>query len=878
MTDLRQRYWAPLSTSAVVLSSPVDRRRYFGVVAIIRSIAVVVMGSSVLWSSRDSSPWLLVPIVVYVYPCSVLVWTFIRRTGVLAPFVLLGDIVALGVFAALDPLFFTPALVGMLAILAFNCQTIERRGALILSGAAVVATWGAVIPHHSHAALFAAAVFPLGVAAVVIPTQISADVMQRSLTFNSTVANALGLAMFESRGVQGEPMAMVHRTAPGRVIAGFTEQEWLDNLHPTDSVVSDRIDAAVDAGRDYRERYRSRNAQGSYRWIEEFGRVVTAGTQVMVYGVSIDITEQVESLEQLARLDLISDLVDVSITVLRLVDHDDPTSLTVVWENKAAARMEAGVHVGRRLIDINRRAFDTTEHRGVGYEMAKVAAGGPTWRLPDARAKLDGQDRLFSLVVSPCSDGQCVAAMEDVTELYAAHDELERLAYVDPLTDLPNLARLREMIAHAPVGSMLFLIDLDQLDHVREAFGQGCADELITEVARVLAGVDQGGTLCRLEGGRFGLLTPPDAGGADLAQRIVKTLAQPVTLPNGLTLQASAGIGITSKTRRDMSADEMLRQSNVALTQTQRHRSGVESYDAQSDNSAPHRMMLLGELRRALLDSELELQYQPAIDSAKGEVGYAEGLLVWRHPVLGLLSAVELTEMVDLSNLDSDIVLYSLRLAIADQRTWRDAGHDVPVSINIDLRTLHDSRAVSRMIEMLADSEIAPHAIGLEVDQSLGITGHHTVETSLERLAAAGFRIVADHCGSQLSELSTLSGLIDHYKLDGAFVGTILSVDESLLASVIATCRRHGRTVSADDVHDDARYRWLVDNGIDLIQGPYVGPAMTVGELTAFLEDHGDRLAIESRSTADLAGPNDASNESFAAAPDRTRTSAVATT
>ncbi len=865
MADLRQRLWAPVSTSAVVLSSPVDRRRYFQVVAIIRSIAVVVLGSSILWSSRGSSPWLLAPISVYVYPCTVLVWRYIRRTGVLAPFVLLCDIVALGVFAAIDPHFFTPALVGMLAILAFNCQTIERRGAVILSGAAVVATWAAVIPHPSHAALFAAAVFPLGVACVVFPTQVSAEVMQRSLTFNSTVANALGLVMFESRGVQGEPTAMFHRMAPGSGIADFTEQEWRDNLHPADAVVSDRIDAAVGAARDYRERYRIRNAEGSYRWIEEIGRVVPAGTQVVVYGVIIDITEQVESLEQLARLDLIADLVDVGITVLRLVDHDDPTSLTVVWENQAAARMEAGGHVGERLIDIDRRTFDTAAHRGVGYDMAKVAAGGPTWRLPDAHVSLNGQNRLYSMVVSPCSDGQCIAAMEDVTELFTAHDELERLAYVDRLTDLPNLAWLREMIVRAPVGSTLFLIDLDQLGQVREAFGQGCADELITEVARVLPGVEQGGTLCRLEGGRFGLLTPPDAGGADLAQRIVKTLAQPVTLPNGLTLQASAGIGITTKTRHDMSADEMLRQSNVALTQTQRHRSGVESYDAQSDNSAPHRMMLLGELRRALLDNELELQYQPAIDSAKGEVGYAEGLLVWRHPVLGLLSAVELTEMVDLSNLDSDIVLYSLRLAIADQRTWRNAGYDVPVSINIDLRTLHDSSAVSRMIEVLADSEIAPHAIGLEVDQSLGITGHHAVETSLQRLADAGFRIVADHCGSQLSELFVLGGRIDHYKLDGAFVGAILSIDESLLASIIATCRRHGRTVSADDVHDDVRYRWLVDNGVDLIQGPYVVPAMTAGELTAFLQESGDRLATVTRSAADLAGPNDAGSGTFAA-------------
>jgi diguanylate cyclase (GGDEF)-like protein len=436
--------------------------------------------------------------------------------------------------------------------------------------------------------------------------------------------------------------------------------------------------------------------------------------------------------------------------------------------------------------------------------------------------------------------------MEDVTELYAAHDELERLAYVDPLTDLPNLARLREMIVRAPVGSMLFVIDLDQLADVSEAFGQACGDELTTAVAYVLTGVSEDASLTRLGGDRFGLLAPPSVTARnELAQRITQALSQPVTLPNGLTLQASISMGITTKTRLDMSADEMLRQTNVALTRAGRHHSGVEIYDARNDSSAPHRMMLLGELRRALLDGELDLQYQPAIGTSTARVESVEGLLVWRHPSLGLLSASELTEMVDISNLNAGIVLYSLGRAITDQRTWSEAGHHVSVAINVSGKTLHNAAAVSRMIEVLAEAELPPHAIGLEIDQSQMMLEHGVSQESLTRLADAGFHITIDRFGSGLIAAGALAAARVHcYKFDPEFLEGLFVVDESLLSSVIATCRRRGKIVAAEDVRDETRFRWLVDNDVDRIQGPYVAPTMTATELTAFLSTHGDRQVI----------------------------------
>lgn len=835
-----RRWWEAWTSRAVVPLTPADRERYFRIAGVARTVAIAVLGGAFMWFVRDEPTWFLALTAVIVFPGTVVTWVMIRRSGVLAPHVWLRDLLCLAAFAAVVPEFFLVSMLTSLAVLVFCAITLRRTTTFALCLVAVVAMGLAAAAHPTREDVLAASLFPLAIAAVVMPTQLSAHVLQRSIDFNTRIADALNVALFESTGVAGRPTTMHHLYAPTkrRFPTRISEEQWLDILHPDDRPVTDEIDAAVSAGQGYHVRYRQLIERlGEYRWIEEIGHVEVDGDRVIVQGMTRDITDTVVAEQQLQRLDLMADSIEVSVSVLRLVDPDDPTSLTVVKENRKAKEVDGHSHEGMRVIDFNRHAFDTERHRGLGHRMAEVAAGAPAFRIADAHLRLHGEERLFSVVCSPLPDHHCVVVMQDVTDLWHARSELERLAYVDTLTGLPNRTRCRDAIAAAPVGSLLLVIDLDRFTDVNEAFGHTCGDEMIVEVARVLAEAPEGVVVARLGGDEFALLVPPGTGQRDeLVARVFQALSLPVQLPNGLMLQASASMGITTKTRPDTPADELLRQADVALRRAKQYRNTHEFYDPRNDTSAPHRMMLLGELRRALTSGELELHHQPAVSTRTGQICSVESLLVWRHPSLGTLSARELTEMVSLSNLNADIVVHSLREAVRHHTRWQQQGFTVPVSINVEGATLHDQALVDRMIRIITDSGLPRHTVGLEIAERQLRLGSPDCRESLRRLTDAGFWLTIDHYGTGKTPFSALrSSYVNAVKLDYVTIGEFVPSDETLFDAMTVVMHRLGLTIAAGGADDERSFGWLVDHGVDQVQGTIVGPLMDVDEMLAFL-------------------------------------------
>ncbi|MFN8021547.1 MAG: EAL domain-containing protein [Acidimicrobiales bacterium] len=835
---------AALSVRGLLPLAPHDQHRLYRMAAIIRSIAIALLGTVIVVSLRDHSAWVMVAAGVWMYPGIVVTWiTYRRCRGVLPPHLWLRDVVSFAVFAAIVPMYFVPALLGSIAIIAFLNYTVVRRMVISTSIVAVVAVAIAAAIVREETAVVAAAFFPLAVLALVLPSQLLAGTMQRSISFNSRIAEELRVAMFESAGVPGEPSTMIHLYAPAsrRFEPTMTEEEWLDILHPDDLPVSEQIDHAVLEGRDYHVRYRQRTNGTDYRWIEEIGRVQRVGDQVHVSGMTRDVTEFVAREEQLRRLDELAQLVDVSISILHLPDPDDPRSLTVVWENETARRTDpAGGHEGQRVVDFNRHAFDTERHRGVGFKMAEVALGAPTWSIGDTHIRLRGEMRYFSTVVSPLPDRHCAVVMHDVTELVLARAELERLAFVDPLTELPNRARLREVIGQAPVGSMLFVLDLDRFNDVNEAFGHSCGDELMIEVAHVLSNAPDGAVVARMGGDEFGILTPPSVGQRDeLVARIFQAFSRPMQLPNGLALQASISMGITTKLRADTPADELLRQADVALKKAKIHRNTNVVYDPQADTSAPHRMMLLGELRRALVSGELELHHQPAVDARTGRVSSAEALLVWRHPTLGAIPTTELDEVVRLSNLHADIVVHALREAVRHYGTWARAGAPTPVSINVDGATLHDAALVERMIAVVREADLPLHAIGVEIDERELRLDDGSSPEALRRLREAGLWLTIDRFGSGKTRVQALrTNLVNAIKVEAREIVEFAGSDDTLIRTIVRQIHGLGLTIASDGVDDEATFRQLIDLGVDQVQGTHVGGPMTCEALLDFVVTH----------------------------------------
>jgi diguanylate cyclase (GGDEF)-like protein len=845
MTTARwRRAFAPLSRDALLPLTPTDRLRTHRLAAVIRSIAIAVLGLVLMWELRDRSTLVLAAAAIWMFPGIATNWLWYRRAGgVLAPNVWARDIVSFSVFAAIVPTYFVPATMGMLAILAFASYTVVRRTVVLLAVQSVVCTAIAALVVNERVDTLAALFFPFAVLAIVLPSQLLAPSMHRSMAFNESVADALDVAMFESVGIAGQPMTMTHVFTTERLGLGpsFTEAQWLEMLHPDDRAVSDEMDRAVDAGEDYHVRYRQRIPSGEYRWIEETGRVEKTGDHVRVFGMIRDVTKAVNAQEQLVRLDHLAESIDVVFSVVRLVDPDDARSLEVVWENAASRAIGRPRSVaGNRLADIGPMLFEDVGGRVIGELVAAVARDGVPARLDDVRIRYPDGFRVCSIVMTPITEHQCAIVMHDVTELSDARHALEDLAYVDQLTGLPNRTRLHEHLSAAPAGSLLMVLDLDRFTDVNEAFGHRCGDELIVEVARVLAEAPDGAVVGRLGGDEFAIVVPPGVCGRDEGvQRIFQAMTRPMQLHNGLVLQASISMGITTKARDDTPADEVFRQADVALTRAKEMRNTHVVYDPQSDTSAPHRMMLLGELRRALLNGEFELLHQPSVDTRTGTISSVEALLVWHHPSLGVIPADDLGEIVQLSNLHGEIVVHTLREAIHHWQVWDAAGHRVPVSINVDGRVLLDPALVERMAAVVQAAALPLNALGVEIDERQLSLGRDVSRASLQRLRAAGMWVTIDHLGSGRSPMSALraSGA-NAIKIDHRALSELLPANDVLLSALAAAVREFGLLIAAEGADDEAAYRWLVDHGADQVQGDYVAPLMSAEDLLLFVASH----------------------------------------
>ncbi len=820
-----------LGTPALLPMTARDRRRWFEMAFALRTITVVVLIVVLQVLLRDSATWMRIVIALWMTTAVVNGWLVQRAKGVLPPHVWLRDLAALAIYGAIDSDALGPCVMCSLLIIGFACSTFARPSVMLLAATSAVGITVAGIVQATQATLVIAAFYPLAVVALVSVNRAAAKVWERSHAFNTSIADSLGIAMFETDAIpgSGEITYQLYAGDERRLGETVSDAEWAEILHPDDVDVEQLIDEAIAAGNDYRVRYRQwTDRVNDYRWFEEIGRVITndAGAVTRIFGMTRDITELVTANEMIDRFDLLVDTLDIAISLVRLVDPSDPTSLTIVYENQAAKHLNGGF-TGRRVIEMNPGAFDLVAHRGVGFQMAAVADGGAPLIVRDAHLNIRGEDRLFSLVVSPLPHDHAAVVLQDLTELLEARQELERLAYVDTLTGLPNRARLRQLLIDAPVGSLLAVLDLDRFNEINDAFGHSCGDEVIVEISRVLAAGPEGSVTARLGGDEFGILVPPGVGGRhELGERIGEALSRPVTLPNGLTLQTSGSLGIASKTKSDMSPDELLRQADVAVNRAKRFQSGHEVYDPRNDTSAPHRMMLLGEMRRAIRNGELELHYQPIVDLETGRIERVEGLLRWRHPSLGMLPPADFVEMMELSNLNSDILEYTLGRALDQYAAWDALGQPMPISINVSGATVHDAALVSRIIERMRTAGLPRWAIGLELAERQLLLGSGISDESMRRLSDAGVWLTIDHFGTGTSPLAGLRHIrANSLKIDRTLVEDLRSGDGSLISGIVTIAHNLGMLLVAEGVDDELSAHWLRANGADRVQGQYVAPA-----------------------------------------------------
>ncbi|MEU4367046.1 putative bifunctional diguanylate cyclase/phosphodiesterase [Micromonospora chersina] len=432
-------------------------------------------------------------------------------------------------------------------------------------------------------------------------------------------------------------------------------------------------------------------------------------------------------------------------------------------------------------------------------------------------------------------------------ELARIADEHAYAATHDALTGLSNRRHLldegTEQLTnrHADGVTALVLIDLNHFKEVNDTLGHGAGDRVLTQVADRLRGAARADDLvARLGGDEFAVLLrglPAPAIAAHRAEALLAALHEPLDLDGmRISVEASGGIAVAPASG---GMPELLRRADVAMYQAKRAGQRIATYAPTRDTADLGRLTLGGELPRAVADHEFTVNFQPIVDLGSGEVIGAEALARWHHPTHGMIDPLRFLEAVERSGLLPAFAEAILDQALIAAGSWRDAGFDLPVSVNVSPRSLLDARFPGAVLARLRAHDLPPDRLVLELTETLTLSQLDVVDRVLSRLRDSGVRLALDDFGTGYSSLSLLSRIPVHeLKIDRSFVTAMESTAEA--AAVIRSTLDLGRsldlTVVAEGVESEPQRRALWELGCAAGQGHLFARPLPSGTLLAALQ------------------------------------------
>lgn len=468
-----------------------------------------------------------------------------------------------------------------------------------------------------------------------------------------------------------------------------------------------------------------------------------------------------------------------------------------------------------------------------------------------------------------CDEVRELAQLASIAiEKKQTEEQISRLAFFDALTGLPNrrlfLDRLEQAIAQAMrnhAGSALLYLDLDHFKTLNDALGHDIGDELLVQVAsRLKLCVRDEDTVARLGGDEFVLLLTGQETSFSLfdhaltvAERVQAALLAPYHL-KGYIHHISSSIGVTllekcALTQKKPAQGELLKQADTAMYHAkQRGRNAISFYNRDMQLRADQRLSLERDLRGALSDGQFCLHYQPQFDDQERLIG-AEALLRWRHPSQGTMSPSDFIPVAEETGLILAIGEWVLREACGQLQKWPGLPH---LAVNICPKEFHLGRFEDNITAILAECQVAPERLMLEITEGIIIDNVHESIEKLKALKSLGIEISIDDFGTGYSSLSYLKVLpLSQLKIDQSFVRdiTVDPNDAVIVETIISMARHLGLTVIAEGVETAAQLQFLHDKRCKGFQGYFFSKPLSEDEFAALYAERIFDVADSSQTT-----------------------------
>lgn len=428
--------------------------------------------------------------------------------------------------------------------------------------------------------------------------------------------------------------------------------------------------------------------------------------------------------------------------------------------------------------------------------------------------------------------------------LLSAAREVEFLAYHDGLTCLANRTSFRNTVeralakARSSEGSFnVLLLDLDNFKLVNDTLGHYAGDELIRQVAaRLQSAVGHQDLVARVGGDEFAILQMTKPGqhepGRTLARKLMEVIRKPYDLDGHRTI-VETSIGIAVFRGGNVDADQLVKNADLALYHAKSAgRNTFHLFRPEMEIDARQHYELENDLRHSISRNEFEVFYQPLVDAGTGDVRGLEALLRWNHPVRGAVSPAAFIPAAESTGLILQLGEFVLRQACRDAAQWPS---DIKVAVNLSSVQFRRGDIVATVIAALAESNLAPERLELEITETVLLTKDESNLVKLHALRDLGISIALDDFGTGYSSFSYLQTFpFDKLKIDKSFVADLTTRSDSaaIVCAITSLARILDIKVTAEGVETQEQLALLRAAGCNLAQGYLFGVPRPATDLT----------------------------------------------
>lgn len=439
--------------------------------------------------------------------------------------------------------------------------------------------------------------------------------------------------------------------------------------------------------------------------------------------------------------------------------------------------------------------------------------------------------------------GYCI----DITEKKETERKIEFLAYYDHLTDLPNRfhfqTRLEEFSYSCQNKFAVLFFDLDGFKHVNDKKGHATGDELLRSVSmRLQSDLKNGEFLARMGGDEFTMLIPviDEKEVLKRAEEIVGYFSKPFTI-NDEHLSITTSIGISIYPKDSTSTDQLLKKADIAMYQAKSlGKNMFRMYCDEEYKEEESKNRLVEDLKKSIDNKELELHYQPQVDSETGKLIGVESLLRWKHPVQGYIPPAKFIPLAEENGFIEKIAEWTLYQACRQHNKWKETNlGPVKVSVNLSARQFRQDNLLSIIKKVLKETGIEPQYLSLEITESTSMENvEYTIQT-LNEIRKLDIQVSIDDFGTGYSSLNYLKNLpIDTLKIDKSFVQDLEgnSNGKLVVQSIIALAKALNLEIIAEGVETLNQIEELKTLEVYLIQGYYFSKPVPSEQVQSFYQ------------------------------------------